>query len=182
MTTFATPEQFATAHKANVETMQTLSSSAFEKVENLTALNLNTARAVLEDGAANTKALLGAKDVQELIKLQASLAQPMVEKAVAYARSVYAIASQGQNEVSKLFAVQFADLNKAVSTALGQAAKSAPAGSEAAFAAVQSAIATANGAYDSVSKAVKQATEIAEANVAAASDATVNAVRSLKAA
>ena len=40
------------------------------------ALNLNTARSFLEDGVANTKALMGAKDVQEAMSLQASLAQP----------------------------------------------------------------------------------------------------------
>lgn len=177
MTPFSTAEQFATTNKANIDTLTTLGYSTFEKAENLTALNLNTARAVLEDSVASAKALLGAKDPQELIKLQASLAQPLVEKAVAYARSVYEIASQGQNEFSKLFAVQFADLNKFVSAALEQAAKSAPAGSKAAFDAVQSAIATANGAYESVSKAAKQATEIAEANVAAATSATVKAMR-----
>jgi hypothetical protein len=41
---------------------------------------------------------------------------------------------------------------------------------------VKSAIAAANSAYDNFSKAVKQATEIAEANVAAATNATVKAV------
>ena len=40
----------------------------------------------------------------------------------------------------------------------------------------KSAIAAANSAYDSVSKAAKQVAEIAEANVAAATNATVKAV------
>jgi phasin family protein len=176
MTNFAAPEQFAAANKANIETVLTVANAAFASAERLAALNLNTARSVLEDGVANTKALLAVKDVQELVNLQAALAQPIVEKAVAYARSVYEITSQSQEELSKLFEAQVAELNKGVATALDTAAKSAPAGSDVAVAAVKSAIAAANSAYDSMSKAAKQVAEIAEANVAAATNATVKAV------
>ncbi|AYH42591.1 phasin family protein [Azoarcus sp. DN11] len=176
MNMFATPEQFAAANKANVESLLTLANNAFASAERFAALNLNTARSILEDGLANSKALLGAKDAQEFLGLQASLVQPLVEKAVAYNRSVYEIASQGQEEVSKLVEAQIAELNKSLAAALDKAAKSAPAGSDVAVAAVKSAIAAANSAYDSVSKAAKQVAEIAEANVAAATNATVKAV------
>lgn len=172
----ATPEQFTSAAKANIETLLTLANSAFANAERLAALNLNTARSVLEDGVANTKALFAAKDVQEFVSLQTSLAQPLIEKVVAYNRSVYEIASQSQEEFSKLFEAQVAEVNKNVAAALDKAAKSAPAGSDVAVAAVKSAIAAANSAYDSVSKAAKQVAEIAEANVAAATNATVKAV------
>ena len=176
MTTIATPEQFAAAAKTNVETLLTLANTAFASAERLAALNLNTSRSFLEDSVANAKALLAVKDVQELVALQTNLAQPLVEKAVAYARSVYEIATQSQEEVSKLFEGQISELNKNVAAALDKAAKSAPAGSDVAVAAVKSAIAAANSAYDSVSKAAKQVAEIAEANVAAATSATVKAV------
>lgn len=173
---FATPEQFAATNKANIETLLTLANSSFASAERFAALNLNTARSILEDSIANAKSLLGAKDVQELLSLQSALAQPLVEKAVAYNRSVYEIASQSQEEVSKLVEAQIAELNKNLAVALDKAAKSAPAGSDVAVAAVKSAIAAANSAYDSVSKAAKQVAEIAEANVAAATNATVKAV------
>ncbi len=182
MTKFDAPEQFAAASKANLESLLAQANTTFARAERLAALNLNTARSVLEDSAANTKALLAVKDPQDLVKLQATLAQPIVDKAVAYARSVYEIAAEGQNDVSKLFEAQIADLNKNLATALDQAAKSAPAGTEPAFAAVKQAIAAANSAYDSVSKATKQAVEMAEANVAAATDATVKAVKGKSAA
>ena len=176
MSALKTPEQFATASKANVESMLNLANAAFANVERLAALNLNTARSVLEDSVANAKALLAVKDVQGLMKLQASLAQPLIEKAVAYNRSMYEIASQSQEEVSKLVEAQVAELNKNVAAALDQAAKSAPAGSDTAVAAMKSAIAAANTAYDSVSKAARQVAEIAEANVAASTSASVKAV------
>jgi phasin family protein len=173
---FTTPEQLATANKANIEALLTLANTAFASAERLAALNLNTARTVLEDGVNNAKALLGAKDLQEVISLQATLAQPAVEKAVAYSRSVYEISAQTQEEFSKLVEAQFAEVNKNVASTLDKAAKSAPAGSDVAVAAVKSAIAAANSAYDTMSKAAKQVAEIAEANVAAATNATVKAV------
>ncbi|MFN3983965.1 MAG: phasin family protein [Rhodocyclaceae bacterium] len=173
---FATPEQFAATNKANIETLLSVANTAFANVERLAALNLNTARSLLEEAMGNTKLLLGAKDAQELVSLQSTLAQPLVEKVVAYNRSVYEIASQSQEEISKLVEVQMAEFNKNLVAALDKAAKSAPAGSDVAVAAVKSAIAAANSAYDSVNKAAKQVAEIAEANVAAATNATVKAV------
>jgi phasin family protein len=173
---YATPEQMANANKANVETLLTIANTAFASAERLAALNLNTARSLLEESVTNAKALLAAKDAQELLGLQSSLAQPAVEKVVAYSRSVYEIASQTQEELSKVVEAQFAELNKNVGAALDKAAKNAPAGSDVAVAAVKSAIAAANSAFDSMNKAAKQVAEIAEANVAAATNATVKAV------
>ena len=173
---FATPEQRAATNKANIEVVLTLANTAFANAERLAALNLNTARSVLEDGVANAKALLAAKDLQELVSLQTAMAQPMIEKAVAYSRNVYEITSQAQEEVAKVVEGQMSEANKNVAAALEKAAKSAPAGSDVAVAAVKSAIAAANSAYDSMTKAAKQVAEIAEANVAAATSATVKAV------
>ncbi|MBU0751913.1 MAG: phasin family protein [Gammaproteobacteria bacterium] len=173
-----TPEQLSTANKANVETLLTLANTAFASAERIAALNLNTARVLLEDAVGNAKALMAAKDVQELMTMQTALAQPALEKAVAYSRSVYEITTQTQEELGKVFEGQFAEINKNVSTALDKAAKNAPAGSDVAVAAVKSAIAAANSAYDSMSKAAKQVAEMTEANVAAATSATVKAVGS----
>jgi phasin family protein len=176
MTMYNTPEQFSISNKASIESLLTIANTAFASAERLAALNLNTARNLLEDTVSSAKALMGAKDVQELMNIQASLAQPTVEKAVAYSRSVYEIASQTQEELTKVFEAQFAEANKTMTSALDKAVKNAPAGSDVAVAAVKSAIAAANSAYDSMTKAAKQVAEIAEANVAAATSATVKAV------
>jgi phasin family protein len=172
---YAIPEQFAAANKAYVESLLTIANTAFTSAERLAALNLNTARSMLEDSVGTAKSLMSIKDVQELLGSQGTLAQPAMEKVVAYSRSVYEIGSQTQEELGKVFEAQYAELNKNVSTALDKAAKSAPAGSDVAVAAVKSAIAAANSAYDSINKAARQVAEIAEANVAAATTATVKA-------
>ena len=180
MTTFTTPEQLAAANKANLDTVLTLANSTIARAERLTALNLNTARAVLEDSAASSKTLLATKTPQDLVGLHASLVQPIVDKAVAYARNVYAIATEGQQEVSKLFETQIAELNKNFATALETAAKSAPAGSEAVFAAAKTALDNATSVYGSVTKAAKQVADTAEANVTAATNAAIKAVSGKK--
>lgn len=170
-------EQFASANKAGIESLQTVANTSLTGLANLTLLNLNTARAVLEDSAANAKALFAVKDIQGLIALQKSLAQPSVEKAIAYSRSVYEIISQSSNGVTQVVEEQVSEVNKNVNQAIDQALKNAPAGSEVAVTAVKSAIAAANSAYSKISKAAKQATEMAEANVAAANAATVKLVK-----
>ena len=175
-----TPEQLAAANKANVEALMNLNHVAFEGVERLLALNLNAVKAALEDSVTNAKAAMSVKDVQEFVALQTTLAQPAVEKAVAYSRSIYEIANQTQAGVSKLVEAQAAEANKNFVALLDKAAKSAPAGSDVAVAAVKSAIAAANSAYDSITKATKQFSDIAEANVAAATSATVKAVSANK--
>lgn len=177
-----TPEQVVAANKANVEALLSFANSAFGSAEKLAALNLNTARAALEDSMANTKALLSAKDLQEVVTLQSGFAQPGMEKVVAYSKSVYEISSKTQEEVSKLVEAQFADMNKSVNELLDGALKQAPAGSDVAVAAVKSALSAANSAYDSMTKAAKQVAEIAEANVTAATTAAVKAVGSAAAA
>ena len=175
---FATPEQLASTNKANVEAILTLANTAFASAERLAALNLNTARSLLEDSVSSAMALFGVKDIQGFVSLQTTLAQPAVEKAVAYSRSIYEIATQTQEEVSKIVESQYAETNRNVASALDKAAKNAPVGSDVAVAAVKSAIAAANSAYDSMTKAAKQVAEITEANVAAATTATVKAVGS----
>lgn len=173
---YVTPEQFSAANKAGIETLLTFANTAFASVEKLAALNLNTARSLLEDSVSNTKSLLAVKDAQELVSLQASIAQPALEKAVAYSRSVYEIGSGVQAEFSKIVETQIGELNSTIASVLDKAAKSAPAGSDVAVAAVKSALAAANSAYESINKAAKQVVEMTEANVEAASKATVKAV------
>jgi hypothetical protein len=66
---YTTPEQLAGANKANVETLLTVANTAFASAERIAALNLNTARTLLEDAVVNAKSLLAAKDVQELVTM-----------------------------------------------------------------------------------------------------------------
>ena len=173
---FATPDQVLAAQKANLETALTVTTSLFSSAERLVALNLNTARNILEDSVNTSRSLLSAKDPQEVLSIQGNLGQPALERAVSYARSVYEISMQTNEELAKLVEAQYAEVNKGVVSTLDKLSKNAPAGSDVAVAAVKSALAAANSAYDSMSKAARQVAEVAEANVTAATSATVKAM------
>jgi phasin family protein len=170
---FATPEQFAATNKAGVDALFTIAQAQFAAFERLSALNFNATKAAFEDSVNQAKALLSVKDPQEFVNLSAASAQPALEKAIAYSRNVYEVATQAQVEVKNLAEGQAAAMNKNVTSLIDNFTKNAPAGSEAAVTAIKSAMATANSAYDSFTKVVKQATDIAEANVTAATSRVV---------
>ena len=179
---YATPEQFATANKASFDALFTVAQAQFAAFERLSALNFNTTKAAFEDSVSQAKALLSVKDAQELVNLSAASAQPTLEKAIAYSRNVYEVPTQTQAEITKLAEAQAAEMNKSVVSLLDKVTKNAPAGSDVAVAAVKSAMAAANSAYDSFTKVVKQATDMAEANVSAATATVVKETGKKKAA
>jgi phasin family protein len=165
---YATPDQITAANKAGVEALLGLAHSNFAAFERLSALNFNATKTAFEDAMNHAKALMNVKDVQELVNLNVAAAQPSLEKAIAYSRSVYEVTSGTQAEMTRLLETQASEYNRNVAGLLDKFAKNAPAGSDVAVAAVKSALAAANSAYDSMTKVAKQATEIAEANFAAA--------------
>ncbi len=170
-----TAEQLLAAHKANVETLFGLTNKAFEGVEKLVELNLQVARAALGEAAENTQAVLSVKDAQELLTLQAGLLQPSAEKAAAYSRHLYDIATATNAEVVKVAESKLAEGQTTFMNLVDTAAKNAPAGTENAVALVKSALSAANNAYESVHKAAKQAAEVAEANFQAMTSTAVKA-------
>ena len=106
-----TPEQFASANKAGVEAILGLASTQFAALERLSALNFSAAKTAFEEGMGRAKALLNAKDAQEIFSLNAAASQPALEKAIAYSRSVYEVAAQTQGEMAKFVEARVAELN-----------------------------------------------------------------------
>jgi phasin family protein len=172
-----TAEQVIASQKANMETLFGLTNKAFEGVEKLVELNVQASKAALAESANQTQALMGVKDAQELLALQAGLMQPLAEKAAAYSRHLYDIATGTTAEFSKAVEGQAAEAQAKFMGLVEGASKNAPAGSETAMAVMKSAVAAANNAFESVQKAVKQASDMAEANFAAASNTAVNATK-----
>jgi phasin family protein len=172
-----TAEQVLASHKANVETLFGLTTKAFEGVEKLVELNVTASRAALDEAATHTKSVLSVKDAQELLALQAGLLQPLAEKTAAYSRHLYDIATGTGSEFTKAFEGQAAEAQSKFMGVVDNAAKNAPAGSEAAVAVMKGAVAAANNAFESVQKAVKQASDVAEANFNAVASTAVNAAK-----
>ncbi len=164
---YVTPDQMTALTQGNVDAAIGIARVNFATLEKLAALNFTATKDAFEDGTRYAKALVGVTDVQELANLNARAGQPALEKAVAYSRGVYEIASQANGEIGRLVEQRAGELNRTVASVIDRLAKDAPAGSDVAVAAVKSTLAAAHSAYDSFTKAAKQATEIVEANLAA---------------
>ena len=165
-----TPEQVRAAAKTNLEAIieiATTQAAAVEKIANLQAVAIKSA---FEDTVANVRALTGANDVQEFVKLQGSFAQPAYEKAMAYSKAMYEVATEVNTNFVKLTERRVAEWNEGVVSFIDQALKNIPGASDTVLPALKQAIAASNSAYENLTKATKQATEMAEANVAAATE------------
>lgn len=178
---YQTPEQLIAMNKANIESAMRFAGVAIEGAERMIDLQMKAAKSAFADGIESAKALAAVKDFQQFAALKDTLAQPSMEKATAYAKSVYDLTSETQAEFSKLVEAQVADFNKEVVTTLDKMVKSAPAGSEVGVAAVKSAIAAVNTAYDNLSKVGKQFAQASQANLeAAATQATATVKKASK--
>jgi len=179
---YVTPEQIQAANKANVEALLAVANAQFAAFEKLATISADAVKAAFEDSISNTRALMSAKDVQEFVSLQNTFAQPAIEKAIGYSRSLYQVATEANAEFSKVAERRVAEWNENFVTLLDKVSKNSPAGSDVAVAAVKSMLAAGNSAYDNFSKIAKQATEIAEANVSAATESVKGLARAKKAA
>ena len=174
-----TAEQIMASHKASIETLFGLTHKAFEGVEKLVELNMQATKAALAETANHAQAVMGAKDAQEFMALQAGMVQPLAEKTAAYSRHLYDIASAAGADLGKTFEGQAAEAQQKLAGMMESATKNAPAGSETTVAVMKSAVAAANNAFESMQKAVKQASEMAEANFNTVATTAVNASKSV---
>lgn len=171
---YPTPENLSEAQKQNIEAMMKLSQKAFEGIEKMVDLQLNAARASLQETSEKFKALMSVKDASDVMTINKEMATPSAEKALAYSRTIYDIASQTSGEVQRLIDAQIAEANKKLVDALDEFAKSAPAGSESVVAMMKSSLTAANSAYETANKAARQVVEMAERNMRAATQAGTN--------
>lgn len=171
---YPTHEDMSEAQKQNIDAMLRLSHKAFEGIEKMVDLQLAAARTSLQETADKFQALMSVKDAQEMMAVNKDIATPSAERALAYSRTIYDIASQTSGEVQRLIDSQIAEANKKVVDALDEFAKSAPAGSESLIAMMKSSLTAASSAYETANKAARQVVEMAERNMKAAADATLN--------
>lgn len=174
---YQTPEQLIAMNKANMESVMKFAGVAIEGTERMIELQMKAAKTAFADSIESAKALAAVKDFQQFAALKDNLAQPTMEKATAYAKSVYDLTSETQAEFGKLVEAQVSDFNKEVVTTLDKMMKSAPAGSEVGVAAVKSAIASVNAAYDNLTKVGKQFAQATQSNLEAAAAQTTATVK-----
>lgn len=175
-------EQLTAAQKANAEVMMALMRTAFNGVERLTALNMAASREFFNNTVANAQQLLSAKDANTVAKLNSELAQPNVDKLMSYSRSVYDLVSEMQKEITGVMEAQYSTFTKTAETAVEKAKASAPVGGDVFAATMQSMLGASTKAFDQMTSMAKQLSDIAEANLQAASNVAAPAKKSATAA
>ncbi|MGE5384358.1 MAG: phasin family protein [Betaproteobacteria bacterium] len=175
-------EQLTAAQKASAEVMMALVRTAFGGVERLTTLNIAASRELVNNVIANAQQVLSIKDPSELTKINTSLAQPNMDKWIEYSRSLYDLTSQMQKEVTSVMEAQYNSFTKNASSAIQKTTASTPVGGDVFAAAMNSMLTASTKAFDNMTNMAKQLSNIAEANVQAASNATAKAVTATAAA
>jgi phasin family protein len=174
---YQTPEQLIAMNKANVEAALRFASVALNGAERFMELQMNAAKSALAEGIENARALTSVRDFDQLASLKDTVVQPTFEKATAYAKQVYDVASATQADFSKLVEEQMGELNKQAVATLDQLVKSAPAGSEVGIAAMKSTLAAVNSGFDNLTKVAKQFGEATQNNIEVVANQTIEAAK-----
>lgn len=169
-------DAFLAAQKTAVDTLLSVVNTALASAERVAALNLHATREIFEDMARNGKTALSVKTPQEVMSLPASMAQPHLEKGVAYTRSVYEITTAAREDATAIVEGKFEEFKQSMAQLADKIATTAPVGSDVAVATLKSAVDAANQAFARFNDAMNQVKELTENNVALVSNAAVKAV------
>src|SRR5450759_2082811 len=108
---YQAPEQLMAWNKANLEAAVRFAGIALEGAERMLEVQLKAAKSAFADGVQQAKKLADVKDPQEFAQLKNTLAQPSLEKATSYVKSVYDVAAATQSEINKLVEEQVSELS-----------------------------------------------------------------------
>jgi len=100
-------EKLAESQKANAQVMMTLVRTAFQGLEQLSALNLAASRELFNSSANGAQQLLGVKDPQQLGEIAGAIARPNVDKLLEYARNLYDLSANMQREITSVMEDQY---------------------------------------------------------------------------
>jgi len=161
-------DQLAAFNEAQMQAALKLAEAAAEHMEKLAEVQFSAAKTAYANSLNALRQLAAVRDVNGLSSLTKGIAQPAWDEATAYAKNLSNVVAEAQTQFATTLEQQVTELNKKMMASLDAAMKSAPPGSEAAFAAAKSAVESTRSVYDTMVKAAKQMASIAQANITAA--------------
>jgi len=108
------------AQSAVLDSFLEISRLSLNNAARLADLNTAALRETFTGSAAAVHAFAGITSAAEMQAIQSKLVAPMMDKALAYGRSVHDVAAQTQQEISKLMQSQLAALQQKTEKALTQ--------------------------------------------------------------
>jgi phasin family protein len=166
------PEKLMQMQADALEASRQAASKTLEGWQKLAQLNLQTARASLEQSSEQINALLAARDTQALANLVTSLARPPQDQFSAYAKAVYAIYRDANQDFASMLDKQVAASNRQLAESVESLARTAPAGTEGVVSLIRQSMAAAQTAYDQVNQAGRKLAEMADSNLGSAAAGT----------
>ncbi len=174
------PADLTKLHSEALKVSSAAAAKTMEGFQRLAALNMQTAKASLEESSEQINALLATKDAKTLAELVTSFAKLSPEKFTAYANAVYAISSETNSEIGEMVRKQIAESNAQITAAVESLAKAAPGGSEGAVDFISQSLNAAKTAYENMQSATQQFAQNAQNATAAGASAAGAAASSTK--
>ena len=171
-------EQFGDFSKTAVEDAMKFATVSLDSIERMFALNLEAVIVSLDVTAKNAKAVGTIKDAQALNGLTTKASETSSEFMAGYAKNLQEISNAAQAKFGALVEERVATFQKTMVEGLDKAAKTAPAGSDVAFAAIKSSMAASTAAMDTLTKAGKQLSTYSETALKTAAESVAKATPS----
>lgn len=97
--------------KINFDALMAMSKIALSSIERIAALNLHTARTVLQDGITSASTAASTKDVKELQHIGNPMLGHAAQSTAAYLHSALGIAAETQAQATKVMVAYFSQIN-----------------------------------------------------------------------
>ena len=169
---FTSPEQFASATKTlfdlQVQTFNALASKAVQGVEQVVALNLNTARQALEGTLDAGRQASQAADPKAAIDAVQARIQPGVSEATAYGEQLRQIIGDIQKEFQQAADTHLVEAKNTLSALIYDVTQNVKPGQENAVEIIKAAIDNAFKGYEQVTQSTREAMRRVEEQVAQA--------------
>ena len=158
-------DKVVTAHKAQLTALHEMTGKALDIIEKIAQLNVDAARAHLQDQDAHVQTLLSAKDLKSLAKLNEDVLQKIAEKTTSYNQDLFKLATGLGNEFGELVQEQMNSAQQEFFSAVEATMSSLPENAAPVKDAIKSAMVQAADAMNSVQKVVKQAQDTGSAQL-----------------
>lgn len=173
-------EKIVSAHKAQLIALHGMTGKALDVVEKISQLNVDAARAHLEDHDEHVTNLLSSKDLKSLAKLNEEVLHKISLKTASYNQDLFKLASGLGNEFGELVQEQMKNAQQEFFSAVEATMNSLPGHSAPIKDAIKSAMVQASDAMESVQNAVKQAQDSGNAQLTTMVESAAKATKSRK--
>jgi phasin family protein len=169
---FTNPEQFANATKTlfdlQMQTFNALANKTVKGVEQVVALNIETAKTSVEETFAATKDASEAKDPRSAFVAMQARMQPNMAEASAYGQQLKTIIDGIQADFKAAADTHMAEAKNTLTALIYDVTQNVKPGSENAVDVIKAAIDNAFKGYEQVTQATRQAVQQVEEQIAKA--------------